>query len=67
MQIEVGAEIHSSDIASAMSRAYEMTRDDYAGLLEFILEIDEGVCDLQFTIALRDKLSEVIAECQEED
>lgn len=58
--IEIDSEVDTSDITRQVANAYEMVRDDYAGLLEFILDIDENVCDLQFTIALRDRLGEII-------
>ncbi len=58
--VPIEAEVHTGDIVRSVALADEMTRDGYAGLLEFILEIDERVCDLQFTIALRDELTEII-------
>lgn len=60
MMIEIDSEVDTSDITRQVANAYEMVRDNYAGLLEFILDIDENICDLQFTIALRDRLNEII-------
>ena len=60
MMFEVESEVDTSEIVRAIKGSYEMRRDDYAGTLEFILDIDEAVCDLQFTIALRDRLNELI-------
>lgn len=58
--LELDAEVDTSDFVRRVARAYEMTRDNYAGLLEFIVDIDDEVCDLQFTKALHARLSEII-------
>jgi hypothetical protein len=62
MMFEIESEIDTSDVVYGVARAHEMTRDNYAGLLEFIMDIDAEVCDLQFTKALRNQLSEVIEQ-----
>lgn len=61
MMVPIEAEVSTSDISYSLVRSDEMLRDNYAGLLEFILEIDNMICDLQFTIALRNELNKVIA------
>lgn len=66
MSIRVDADVNQSDLALSISREYELTRNNYAGLIDFIVDIDDYVCDLDFTKALRDRLTEII-DSEEED
>jgi len=52
---------NSNDIARSVANSGDMVRDNYRGLLNFIMDVDDYVCDIQFTVALRDRLNEVIA------
>jgi len=56
MQIDV------SDLADQL--AYELDRED---LLYFVLALEERASDLDFTKELRDRLNEIIAECEAEE
>lgn len=60
MSIRIDAEINQNDLALSVAREWEMTRNNYAGLIDFIVDIDDYVCDLDFTKALRDRLTEII-------
>lgn len=62
MSIRIGAEVNTNDVVESIGEDWGMTRDNYRGLLQFIVDIDDYVCDLQFTIALRDRLNEIIAQ-----
>jgi hypothetical protein len=66
VSIRLSAEVDTNDVAESIVNDYEMTRDNYRGLLQFVVDIDDYVCDLQFTKALRDRLTEIIAECEAE-
>ena len=58
--IKIAAEIDPADLADSITNEYDMLRNNYTRLLDFIEEIDNSVNDLQFTVALRDRLNEVI-------
>jgi hypothetical protein len=62
VSISIEAEVNQNDLAQSIAREYDMTRGNYKGLIEFIVDIDDYVCDLQFTKALRDRLNEIIEE-----
>ncbi len=66
MSLELEATVNSGDVSRSVARDDDMLRDNYRGMIDFILDIDEEVCDLQFTKALRDRLSEII-RAEEED
>lgn len=55
--------ISGRELALSLARDDEMTRSNYAGLMYLIVDVDEFVDDLQFTVALRDRLNEIIVEC----
>lgn len=65
MMVPLEAEVSTSDIVYNLARSDEMLRDNYAGLLEFMLDLDLEVCDLQFTIALRNELTIAIEREQQ--
>ena len=58
--IKIAAEIDPADLADSITSEYDMIRDNYTKLLDFIEEIDNSINDLQFTVALRNRLNEVI-------
>lgn len=60
VSLELSATVNSGDVAVSIARDVDMQSNNYEGMIDFILDIDEGVCDLQFTVALRDRLSEII-------
>ena len=61
MNIEVVASINLEDFALAIARSR-----DHDTIQGFVQAIDDYVCDLEFTKALRDRLTEVI-DREEED
>lgn len=58
--IKIQAEIEMSDLADRITEDYDVTRNNYTKLLDFIEAIDMNVNDIQFTVALRDMLNDVI-------
>jgi hypothetical protein len=56
----VHAEVNRYQLAVSIAEDWEMQRGNYLQLINFIVDIDESVCDLQFTIALRDRLNLII-------
>ena len=52
--------ISPADLALNLAETNEMTASNYKGLIKFIVEIDDSIDDLEFTVALRDRLSEII-------
>lgn len=66
MSIRINAEVNANDVAESIALSPDMQRDNYRGLIDFIVDIDDYVCDLQFTKALHSRLSEIIAECEDE-
>jgi uncharacterized membrane protein len=56
----VHAEINRYQLAQSVAEDWEMRKGNYLQLINFIVDIDEEVCDLQFTIALRDRLNLII-------
>jgi hypothetical protein len=64
MALEFQAAVNSWDVSRSIARSGDMQRDNYRGMIDFILDIDEHVCDLQFTKALYAKLGTVIEECE---
>lgn len=60
MSIRINASVNANDIAESIANSPDMRHDNYRGLIEFIMDIDEYVCDLQFAIALRDRFAEIV-------
>ena len=56
----VHAEVNRYQLAHSIAQAPEMQTNNYLHLVNFIIDIDESVCDIEFTIALRDRLSMII-------
>jgi hypothetical protein len=55
--------IHPTDIARHLAGDSDMTEGNYKRLIGFVDNLDEFVSDLEFTVALRDRLNEIIEEC----
>lgn len=60
MSIRIDAEVNQNDLAQSIASEWEMTSDNYTGLIDFIVDIDDYVCDIEFTTALRDRLNDII-------
>lgn len=60
--IRMSMQVDASDLADDL--AYGLDRED---LLDFVLAVEEQVADLEFTKELRDRLNEIIAECEAEE
>ncbi len=58
--MELQATVNAWDVAQSVALDDDLRRDNYRGLLSFVVDIDDTVNDLQFTKALRDRLTEII-------
>jgi hypothetical protein len=57
---------HEVDMDELVGFIESSTGLDYDAIIKFILDIDAAVADYDFTVALRDKLNEIIKKCDEE-
>jgi len=64
-KILVDAEIKAEDLPLALSSEFYLTRNNYHGLIDFVLQLDAYVDDLQFTTALRNQLDQIIQAASE--
>jgi hypothetical protein len=64
MNFETSVDIDLNDLAYELSKDGSMTSNNYDKLIEFVLAVDDHVCDLQFTKALVARLNGVIEECE---
>jgi hypothetical protein len=63
--IALSVEVDPSSLAEEIAESPDMTSGNYAKLLELIIDIEDRICDLQFTMALRDRLNSIIWEASE--
>ena len=61
----VETEVETEYLPEALAHHPNLTRRNYYGLIDFVLQLDANVDDIQFTIALRDRLNQVIEEASE--
>lgn len=62
MSIRVDAEVNENDLAYSIAFGWGTDGGTYQGLIDFIVDVDEYVCDLRFTKALLDRLSGILEE-----
>lgn len=61
MQYETSVDIDLDDIASSLAHNPDLARDNYRGLLDFIEDVDDYVCDAEFTRALYARIGKLVA------
>jgi len=61
----IQTEVETEDLPEALAYHPELARRNYYGLIDFVLQIDANVDDLQFTTALRNQLDQIIQAASE--
>jgi len=66
MNINLNTSVNTNNLAFSIADDEGLQKSNYEGLIDFIVDIDDYVCDLEFTKLLRDRLNHFIKIAEDE-